>query len=136
MQSHTHTTSPHAPWKDASSRASMLAMFNALYSSSKLFEKNLCNQSSHYESYGQFLLRIEAIMRVLQNQPFLWWAKINRTQRKALVSPWRVHFMTAMPQNTPLRLKQCRVVKKSSSYPLPLSSYTGLKESGRQAGWQ
>jgi len=39
------------------------AMFNTLYSSTnqQLFEKNLCNQSSHYESYGQFLLRIKAI---------------------------------------------------------------------------
>jgi len=47
-------------------------MSNALYSSmnQQLFEKNLCNQSSLYENYGWFLLRIEAIMCILQNQHF------------------------------------------------------------------
>jgi len=54
---------PHTPWKDTSSRALVLAMFNALYSSmnQQLFVKNLCNQSSHYENSGRFLLQIEAI---------------------------------------------------------------------------
>ena len=28
----------------------------------ELFEKHLCNQNSHYEKYGQFLLQREAIM--------------------------------------------------------------------------
>jgi len=53
---------PRAPWKDALSCASVLAMFNALYSSmnQQLFEKNLCNQSSLYENYRRFLLQIEA----------------------------------------------------------------------------
>jgi len=69
-----HTTSPHAPRKDASSCASVLAMFNMLYSSmnQQLFEKTLCNQSSHYENYGRFLLQIEAITCVPQNQHFSW----------------------------------------------------------------
>jgi len=88
---------PLAPWKDAPSHASVLAMFNTLHSSmnQQLIEKNLCNQSNHYENYGQFLLQIEAITCVLQNQHFLWWAKVNGTKRRALVRPWRVHFMNS-----------------------------------------
>ena len=30
-------------------------------SNQELFEKHLCNQNSHYEKYGQFLLQREAI---------------------------------------------------------------------------
>jgi len=43
--------------------ASLPAVFNLLCSNmnQQLFEKNLCNQSSHYENYRQFLLWIEAI---------------------------------------------------------------------------
>jgi len=43
---------PRASWKDASSHTSVLAMLNVLYGSTnqQLFEKNLCNQSSHYEN--------------------------------------------------------------------------------------
>ena len=39
-------------------------MFNLLHSSmnQELFEKHLCNQNSHYEKYGRFPLRREAIM--------------------------------------------------------------------------
>ena len=37
---------------------SLLAMFNLLRSitNQELFDKHLCNQSSHYEKYGQFSL--------------------------------------------------------------------------------
>jgi len=47
-------------------------MFNALYSSTnqQQFEKNLCNQISHYENYGRFLLLIEAITCVPQIDTF------------------------------------------------------------------
>jgi len=75
MQS-PHIATASKQWHRAppSSRALVLAIFNALYSSmnQQLFEKNLCNQSSHYKNYGQFLLRIEAITCVLQNWQFLW----------------------------------------------------------------
>jgi len=56
-------------------------MFNPLYSTTnqQLFEKILCNQSSHYENYRQFLLQMEAIMRLPQNQHFSQWAKMNGT---------------------------------------------------------
>jgi len=53
------------------------AMSNPLYSSTnqQLFKKNFCNQSSHYENYGQFPLGFEAITCLPQNQHFSWWAK-------------------------------------------------------------
>jgi len=41
----------------------------------------------------QFPLWMEAIMCLPQNQHFLWWAKKNGTQRRALVCPWRMHCM-------------------------------------------
>jgi len=73
------------------------SIFNALYSSinQHLFEKNLCNQSSHYENYGWFLLWIQAIKCVLQNWHFSSWEKMNGTHKRALVSPRRLHFMTS-----------------------------------------
>jgi len=48
-------------WKED---ALLPAMFNPLCSSTnqQLFKKNFCNQSSHYENYRQFLLRMKAIM--------------------------------------------------------------------------
>ena len=40
-------------------------MFNPLHSSTnqELFEKRLCYQNSHYDKYGRFLLRREAIAK-------------------------------------------------------------------------
>ena len=42
---------------------SLPALLNPLHCSTKqeLFEKHLCNQNSHYEKYGRFPLRREAI---------------------------------------------------------------------------
>jgi len=57
------------------------------------FKKNFRNQCSRYENYGRFLLGIEAITCLPQNRHFLWWAKMNGTQRRALISPWRMHCM-------------------------------------------
>jgi len=76
-------------WKED---ASLPAMFNLLCSSTnqQLFKKNFWNQSSHYENYGQFP---EAIMYLLQTRYFSWRTKMNGTQRRALVSPWRMHCM-------------------------------------------
>jgi len=51
--SHLASTYVFIVWKED---ASLLAMFNLLCSSTnqKLFKKNFCNQSSHYENYGRF----------------------------------------------------------------------------------
>jgi len=71
------------------------AMFNPLCSSMnwQLFKKNFCNQRSHYENYGRFPLGIKAITCLPQNWHFSWWAKMNGTQRRTLVSPWKMHCM-------------------------------------------
>ena len=47
-------------------------MFNPLHSitNQELFEKHLCNQSSHYEKYGRFPLQREAITRYCQIDTF------------------------------------------------------------------
>jgi len=84
----------HAPvisivvWKED---ALLSAMFKPLYSSTnqQLFKNNFCNQSSPYDNYGQFLLQMEAIVYLPQNQHFSRWAKMNGTQRRAHVSLWR-----------------------------------------------
>jgi len=57
-------------WKD---NALCPAMFNPLYSSTnkQLFKNNFYNQSSPYESCGQFPLQMEAIMCLPQNQHFM-----------------------------------------------------------------
>jgi len=49
------------------------AFFNPLNSSTnlQLFKKNFCNQNSHYENYGRFLLQMEAIVCLPQNRHFL-----------------------------------------------------------------
>jgi len=67
---------------------SLPAMFNLLLSSTNqpLFKRNFCDQSSHY---GRIMLQMEAITC---NWHFSW-AKINGTQRRAVVSPWRMHCM-------------------------------------------
>jgi len=54
---------------------------------------NFCNQSSHYENYGWFPLQIKANTCIPQNQHFSWWAKMNGTLRRALVSSWRMYYM-------------------------------------------
>jgi len=52
------------------------------YESTTVWKEPL-HQSSYYENC------------VPQNQHFSWWAKMNETQRRALLSPWRVHFMNS-----------------------------------------
>jgi len=70
-------------------------MFNQLYCSTnqQMCKKNFCNQRSHYENYERFVLGIEAITCLPQNRYFLWLTKMNGTQRRALVSPQRMHCM-------------------------------------------
>jgi len=75
-----------------------------------------CNQSSVYKNYGWFPSQIKAITCLPQNPHFLRWAKMNGTQRMALVSPWRMHCMysTVVCQKAPLGLKQHQTAKKSN----------------------
>jgi len=69
-----------------------MAMFNLLYSSTnqQLF-KIFCNQSSHYENYGQFTSTKLALFMV------------NKDTKKGLVSLWRMHYMySSMAKGTHL----------------------------------
>ena len=52
--------------------ASLLAVFNSLHNvmNQELFEKHLCNQSSHYKKYGRFPLWREAITCYCQIDTF------------------------------------------------------------------
>jgi len=82
---------------------SLSSMFNLLHNSmnQKLFEKHLCNQGSHYEKYRQFSLRKGSHHMQPPNQCFSLSAKMNGTQRKTLVSPWRMHWTyCGMPKGT------------------------------------
>jgi len=69
------------------------AMFNSLHSSlnQELFEKHLCNQGSHYEKYGRFPLRKGSIHVQPPNQYFSLSAKMNGTQRRTMISRWRMY---------------------------------------------
>jgi len=40
-------------------------------------------------------IKVATMKIITQNQHFSWWAKMNGIQRRALVSPWRVHFMNS-----------------------------------------
>jgi len=55
-----NTIMPHAPEIEVSiaQAPSLSAMFNSLHSSmnQELFEKCICNEGSHHEKYGRFLL--------------------------------------------------------------------------------
>jgi len=104
-----------APLKDASSHVSV----NTLYSSKnqQLFEKNLCNQSSHYENYGRFLLRIETITCI----PTLFMVSKDKWDAKEGIG--KSMKSTFYEQQC---LKRHLSVKKPSLYPLPLSSYAAL----------
>jgi len=59
--------------KRSSHYALLSVVFNLLCISTnqKLFKKNLCNQNNHYKSYRQFLLWIETMMCLPQNQHFM-----------------------------------------------------------------
>jgi len=91
-------------------------MFNSLHSSTnqELFEKHPCNQGSHHEKHGGFLLCKGSHHVQPQNPRFSLSAKMKRTQRRTLVSPWRIHCMycsipksrleSIMLQNLPIML--------------------------------
>jgi len=64
-------------------------IFNPLHSSTnqQLFEKNLCIQSSYYEKLWMIS---EGSHDMLTTKSTLL---LDRTQRRALVNPWRMHCM-------------------------------------------
>jgi len=52
---------------------------------------NYCNQSSHYEKYGQSPLHKGNHHILTPNRDFLLSVKMDGAQRRTLVSPWRMH---------------------------------------------
>jgi len=79
---------------------SLSAIVNSLHSSTnqELFEKHLCNLGSHF-------VRFPVCKGSHHVQPpsqhFSLSAKINGTQRRTMVSPWRIHWMYyGLPKGT------------------------------------
>jgi len=93
-------------WNWSIHSPSLSAMFISLHRSmnQELLEKHFCNQGSHYEKYRRFrLFQLckESHHMQLPNQHFSLSAKMNGTQRRTLVSPWRIHCMyCSMPKGT------------------------------------
>jgi len=83
----------HAPviiWNRSIHCPSPSAMFDSS-TNQELFEKHLCNKSSCYENTDNFLLCKGSHHMQRPNLCFSLSAKMNGTQRRTLVSPWRMH---------------------------------------------
>jgi len=50
----------------------------------------LLNPGTYMKIMDRF---IEVITCLPQNRHLLWWAKMNGTQRRVLLSPWRIYYM-------------------------------------------
>jgi len=74
---------------------------------------------------------MEAITCLLQNWHFSWWAKINGTQRRALVSPWRMHCI-----NSGGTFLGWSDIEQRKNQVHSLIAIVELCEAGRQAGRQ
>ena len=62
------------------------AVCSTHYTAVQLFEKHLCNQSSHYENTDNFHYEGKPSRATAKSTPFVS-AKMNGTQRRTLVSP-------------------------------------------------
>ena len=96
----------HVPHYCTEGKASIV---NYCYSAI-LVKKHLCNQGSHNEKYGQFLFCKGSHHIQPPNRHLLLSAKMNGTQRRTMVSPWRMYCSvhTVVCQKAYLGLKQCR----------------------------
>jgi len=114
--------------------ASLPAMFNLLHSSTnqQLFKKNFCNQSSHYENYGQFLLWMEAITAYHKIDTFC--GELRWMVHKG--GHWYVHEKCiAVWQKAPLGLKRCqtaKIIKPIALGIVKLRESEGIRQGGRQ----
>jgi len=101
----------------------------------QLFKKKFCNQSSHYENYRWFLQQMEAITCLPQNQHFSWWTKMNGTQRRAVVSPWRMHCVySGMAKGTSWAdaMSNSEKIKPVALAIVELRESEGIRQAGRQ----
>jgi len=92
IQLNNHTTCPtyvFIVWKED---ASLPAMFNPLCSSTnqQLFKRTFAIKVATMKITDDLM---EVITCLPLNRHFLWWTKMNGTQRRAMLSPWRTHCM-------------------------------------------
>jgi len=76
---------------------------------------------------------MEAITCLPQNWHFSWWTKMNGTQRRAVVSPWRMYYMYSGMAKGTSRAEATSNSEKIKPVALPIVE---LRESEgiRQAG--
>jgi len=76
-------------WKED---ASLSTIFNSLCSSTnqQLLKRTFVIKVATMKIMDDLM---EAIMCLPLNQHFSWWTKMNGTQRRAVLSPWRTHCM-------------------------------------------
>jgi len=74
----------------------------------KLFEKQLCNQSSHYEKYRQFPLHKGAITCYQLINTFAF----SKDEWNTKEDHEKCNVRSVVCQKAPLRLKQCWTAKK------------------------
>jgi len=79
---------------------------------------------------------METITCLLLNRHFSWWTKMNGTQRKAMLSPWRTHCMySGMAKGT----SQAEATSKNQACSIELCKSEGIRQAGRagqgRAGW-
>jgi len=70
-----------------------------------------------------------------QNLRFSWWAKMNGTQRRTLVSPWRMHCMySGMAKDTSQAeaTSNSKKIKPIALAIVELCKSEGIREAGRQ----
>jgi len=116
---------------------SLPAMFNLLCSSTNqlLFKRTFVIKVPTLKITDNL---IEAIMCLPLNWHLPWWTKMNGTQRRAVLSPWRMHCMySGMEKGT----SESRAEVTSNSEKIKarslsqmLLSYASLKALGRQTG--
>jgi len=110
------TIAPHVPLTYLLSEKKTLCcqQYSTCYAAVRIYNclKRTCNQRSHYENYRRFPLQMEAITCLPQNRHFSWWAKMNGTQRRTLVSPCIA--CTEVWQKAPLGLKWRQTVKNQA----------------------
>jgi len=76
---------------------------------------------------------MEAITCLPQNRHFSWWTKMNGTQRRTLVSPWRMHCMySSMEKDTSWWKNQARSFRHC--WVTQVWRHQVGRQAGRQAG--
>jgi len=75
---------------------------------------------------------MEAITCLPQNRHFSWWTKMNGTQRRAMLSPWRMHCMYSGMAKGTSWAEATLSSKKNQAHSLSHCWVTQVWKSGRQ----